>query len=196
MKKILILIIVNFLLVSFYSCSKSSGGAGGGGMPPPPPPDPGTTGEVTAALAFSTGTNILLNATGNNTFFNKQIDLMYHDTMLSIVGSVNSSFAQLTIVLTNINAPGTYPFITNQTAPPEEGYPQCQWMGEEPDDFYSTQQIRTNPGSITIETITSTYISGYFNAELTNWYPGRSSASSTITVSNGRFKGYYSTSSN
>lgn len=192
MKRILPGMIGYLLVILFISCSKSSGTGDG---EPPTPPDPGSTGEIKATLNFSTGNALVLNATGNSTFFNRLIDTRYHDTILTFTGSFNGSLANLTIRLTNINATGTYPFITNQTAPPSEGYPQCEYNGNSSGEFYSTQQIKTNPGSITIQTFTSDYISGYFNAELTNWYPGRTDTGTTITVSNGSFKGNFKTSS-
>ncbi|HET9826820.1 MAG TPA: hypothetical protein VFP87_15880 [Chitinophagaceae bacterium] len=186
MKKILSLVVS--VLVVFYACSKKS-------SPeiPEPPPDPGSTGEVKATLSFSSGNTIVLNATGNNTLFNRLIDAVNSDTILSITGSITGTFKQLTVRLVNISSPGTYPFITNQNAPPE-GYPQCEFVDWSPFDAFSTMQIRTDPGSVTIQTIDSNYVSGYFNAQLTNWYPGRADAGATITVSNGSFKGNFRTS--
>lgn len=188
MKKILPLVL-SLMLVFFSACSKSSSPEG-----EEAPPDPGSTGEVKATLSFSTGNTVVLNATGNFTLFNRLIDVTNHDTILTITGSL-ASFKQLNIRLTNISSAGTYPFITNQAAPPEEGYPQCEYLDWATDDMYSTLQMRSDPGSVTIETLTSSYVSGYFNAQVTNWYPGRPDAGTTITVSNGSFKGNFKTSS-
>lgn len=181
----------NLLVMLFISCSKSSGPGGDG---PEPPPDPGSTGEVKATLNFSTGNTIVLSVTGNNTLFNRLIDLANHDTILTITGGIPGTLKQLNVRLTDISSPGTYPFVTNQSAP-TEAYAQCEFLDLSINDFYSTLQIGTDPGSVTVQSITSNYVSGYFNAKLTNWYPGRPDTGGTITVTNGSFKGSFKTSS-
>lgn len=189
MKKIGWLLTALLLVAVSNSCSKSS--SSGGGPLPSPPPDPASTGEVKATLTYSTGEMLTLNASGNYTLFNRMIQAAYNDTLLTITGSpFDNSFQQLNIRLLNISRPGTYSFKTGQTG--AENAAWCELNGNSTGEYYTTQQV-TDPGSVTIQSITSDYVSGTFTAGMTSWYPGRPDAGRQITVTNGGFKGHFTT---
>lgn len=193
MKRKYVDLLAMLAICTMSSCSKNGGGSGGGGYNPPP--DPGETGTVQATLSFSSGSILALNATGNYTLFTRRIDAAHGDTLIVLSGSLPDATGQLTIRLTNIDMPGTYPFVSRNVPPPSSGYALCEFLDYSHAIFYSTQQVVGNSGSITVQSLNSSSISATFNAVVSNWYPGTTDPVITIAITNGslggNFKTYY-----
>lgn len=182
MKKILIVILSNVLFISLLSCSKSS---------------TRPSGNNTSVYNSSTEISATVSIDGGIPRVFKSIGGLVHksDTIMYIDATEDTSYfsekPSIEISLIRINSVGTYLFENHPSSNryPKLGYyvpntPVCAICN----DFYGTQNnFQTLPdweaGSITIESWTSDYISGSFNA-ICKRYNG-----STVQLTNGKFKG-------
>lgn len=183
MKQIRIVILSSVLLMSQFSCSKSS-------TEPPGNSDVWNSNtEISATVSIDGGAPHAFQSVGGSVF--------KVDTIMYIDGTEDTSYfsekPSIEICLVRINSVGTYLF---ENHPRSNGYPICSfYVPNTPgcaicNDFYSTQMTDNNfeplpdweAGSITIESWTSSYITGSFNA-VCKRYNG-----SVAQFTNGRFK--------
>ena len=170
------LILFGFIICWFFinsSCKKSSTGY------TIPPGNPNN--EVKATVSINGGPASSSTATGNSTIFVKRFD-PNGDTVITIVGGGNQG--QINITLVNTNSSGTYIFENNSNS---KQYALCYFnIGNAltgPYEFYIAT-TGSRPGTITIDTLTSTSIKGSFTSDCVG-------AGGTIIITDGSFKGEF-----
>lgn len=172
MKNILLNLIA-FLLLMQLSCGKES-----------KPYDPFPDNEVKATITVDGAAPILCESKGNATLFVKRTETS--GPLITVVGC-----SQVSIYLQNVSSPGTY-FLdsTLSTAPNTSAW--CQYIVGNPfvsADYYFSHTYKTNTGnssgSVTIESISSSYIKGTFNAICMG------NAGKLVRITNGSFKGNF-----
>lgn len=163
-------LVIIISIVACISCKKDSGEAQGN-----------LNNEVKGTVVVDGGAPISLAARGNYTLFKRTVN-PGNNVMMVIVGNTGNN-SQVQIQLFNILQKGSYPFVTDSATGNGAG---CQYMigtGFNITAMYFSSQS-ANPGTITIDSISNTYIKGSFTANC-------SSGSGTAQITNGSFKGNF-----
>ncbi len=162
--KLLLAILVVITLLQ--SCKKDSGGT--------------TTYASTQGRVTATG-GLTFDISGTNTVFSRKttatIDSIYIGAAITITPSITGAG----FILKNISTPGTYSLAASSTSQnAAAGY----YAGSNSADSYSSTFTATNPGTITVSTISATAIEGTYTTTVTNYL------GTAITFS-GTFKGSF-----
>jgi len=172
MKKIPLNVIA-FIFVMLLSCGEKSA-----------PPDPFADNEIKATISVDGAAPILCESKGNATLFVRRTES--NGTIITtIVGC-----SQVNISLANISSPGTY-FI-DSTLSGQNSSASCQYIVGNPyaptDMFFSSaykQNTGNLPGTVVIESVSSSYIKGTFSAFCMN------NTGKQVRITNGSFKGNF-----
>ena len=156
-------------LIIISSCKKSSTET------TIPPGNPNN--EMNATVSVNGGAAGSFTATGNSTTFGRRID-PNGDSVIYIDGDVGGGEALITLV--NTNSAGSYPFENN---PSTRQYSLCQFQIINPYQLYFAT-TGNNPGTVTIESLTSSSIKGSFTSKCVG-------ADGIVQITNGSFKGEF-----
>jgi hypothetical protein len=176
MRNLFALITVSLLILN--SCKKDKS------VPPTPPGNPNN--EITAMVSVGGTPDSAFKAVGNSTGFNKRIDSVRRDTIISVQGSVGThgtySRRAIQLTLINMTTPGTYVFRAD-AGPRQQAF--CDYtIGDVFFSpiflFYSTRGVN-QPGTVTIESISPTNIRGSYTANCSNY----------VLIKNGKFQGEF-----
>jgi hypothetical protein len=146
-----------------------------------PPGNPNN--EMKATVSINGGPASSSTATGNSTGFLRHIDPTNGDTVIVIYGSCADQ-GDINISLVNIDSLGTYIFENNPTS---RQYALCNFSFSLGSNAYGEVYFATTgsqPGTITIDNLTSTSIKGSFTSNCVR-------GGGTIQITNGSFKGEF-----